>query len=124
AEFAGGNWSPSFDTQSFRPFKNYGTLGIARHALWQNYNSMQVSWNKQSGRFNFLTNYTFSKTMGVRLWSNAASNVDLNENYGPMAADRTHIFNLAYVYQMPKFVKNKAAGRSEERRVGKEGRER
>jgi hypothetical protein len=111
AEFAGGQWNANPDTQSFRPFKNYGTVSIAQHALWQNYNALQVSWNKQSGRFNFMTNYTFSKTLGVRLYGGGAvSNVGLNDNYGPMASDRTHIFNIAYVYQMPDVVKNKAVG--------------
>ncbi len=110
AEFAGGQWNASPNTQSFRPFQNYQTLSIADHQLYQNYNGLQLSWNKQSGRFNFMTNYTFSKVMGVRLWSNAASNVGLNENYGPMASDRTHIFNIAYVYQLPNFVKNNVAG--------------
>lgn len=110
AEFAGGQWSASPNTQNFRPFPNYQTVSVAEHALWQNYNGLQLSWNKQSGRFNFMTNYTFSKTLGVRLWSNAASNVGLNNNYGPMASDRTHIFNVAYVYQMPDPIKNKAVG--------------
>jgi hypothetical protein len=110
AEFAGGQWSNSPNTQDFRPFQNYQTVSVAQHSLWQNYNGLQVSWNKQSGRFNFMTNYTFSKVLGVRLWSNAASNVGLGNNYGPMAADRTHIFNVAYVYQMPNLLRNRVAG--------------
>ena len=55
AEFAGGQWNASPDTQNFRPHKNYQTLSIAQHALWQNYMSLHVSWNKQSGRFNCMT---------------------------------------------------------------------
>ncbi len=109
-EFVGGQWSNAPNTQSFYPYPNYQTVSIASHALWQNYNALQVSWNKQSGRFNFLTNYTFSKTLGVRLWSNAASNVGLNNDYGPMASDRTHLFNLAYVYRLPDATKNHVAG--------------
>jgi hypothetical protein len=110
-EFAGGHWSQSGDQQAFRPYQNYQALNVAKHELYQNYNALQVSWNKQSGRFNFLMNYTFSKNLGIREWSNEASNLNIADNYGPLALDHTHIFNVAYVYQMPDFYKgNKVLG--------------
>ena len=36
------------------------------HGSYANYNSLQVSWQKQSGPVVFLTNYTFSKVLGIR----------------------------------------------------------
>ena len=58
---------------------------------------MQVSWQKQSGPVTFLTNYTFSKVLGIwdYVTSNGAGsgpNVDsfnLKNNYGPLAYDHT-----------------------------------
>src|SRR5207248_6931391 len=84
-------------------------------------------------------------------WSSDVCSSDLSENgdgnggadptclqcnYGTLPNNRTHIFNLAYVYEFPtihdanRFVKGMANGwqisgiRSEERRVGKECRAR
>lgn len=105
AEIAPGKWSASGNDPAFRPLANYQNLSVARHGLYQNYNALQVSWNKQSGRLNWLANYTFSKAMGVRLYSNEPNGLDINANYGPLSYDRTHIFNLAYVIQMPDPVK-------------------
>ncbi|MFN7994853.1 MAG: carboxypeptidase regulatory-like domain-containing protein [Bryobacteraceae bacterium] len=104
-EFSTGQWSSGGNPQPYRPYQNYQALNVAQHTLYQNYNSLQVSWNKQSGRFNFLMNYTFSKNLGIRLWSNEASNLNVRDNYGPLGLDHTHIFNVAYVYQMPDFYK-------------------
>src|SRR5260370_13121392 len=67
---------------------------------------MQASWNKQSGHINFMMNYTFSKTLGIRgeggSGSNVADPVVIANNYGVLPNDRTHIFNVAYVVSLPK----------------------
>jgi hypothetical protein len=105
-EWVGSKWTSGGDAPDFRPYKNYQAINVAKHLLYQNYNGLQVSWNKQSGRFNWLANYTFSKALGIRLWSNEASNLNIRDNYGPLGYDRTHIFNLAYVYQMPNPIRN------------------
>ena len=41
-------------------------MKIINHKMYSNYNSLQVTWNKQSGPFTFMTNYTFSKALGIR----------------------------------------------------------
>jgi hypothetical protein len=105
-EWVTEKWTSGGDAPDYRPLKNYQAVNVARHILYQNYNGLQVSWNKQSGRFNWLANYTFSKALGIRLWSNEASNLNIRDNYGPLGYDRTHIFNLAYVYQMPNPIRN------------------
>jgi len=82
-----------------------GTLKIIDHKMYSNYNSAQISWNKQAGRFSFMANYTFSKALGIRGENGSATGDPLNlaSNYGTLPNNRTHIFNLAYVYQLPDF---------------------
>ncbi len=90
-------------SSSYNPYPQYGQIYEQEHNTYSNYNAFQASWNKQSGHFNFLVNYTFSKALGIR-GENTSNGVgdplDINANYGVLPNDRTHIFNLAYVYQM------------------------
>jgi hypothetical protein len=108
-------YNTAFDTnaiQAYRPLTQYGDLYIISHGGYANYNSLQASWQKQSGPVTFLTNYTFSKVLGTRdgQTDNGAGNgrgvdpFNLKSNYGPLAYDHTHIINLSYVWNLPKFV--------------------
>jgi len=100
-----------FDGNHFRPLANYSDVFLIHHGSYANYNSLQASWQKQSGPINFLMNYTFSKVMGIRDGQTdngngngvATSNI-LQQNYGPLAYDHTQIFNASFVWNMPKFV--------------------
>ena len=58
--------NPTADPNDYRPYKLYGTINFYRHDQHQNYNGLQVLLNRQKGRFNFLSSYTFSKTLGIR----------------------------------------------------------
>jgi Carboxypeptidase regulatory-like domain len=91
------------DASPYRTFQNYQTIKVINHLMYSNYNALQVSWNKQSGKVNWLANYTFSKALGVRGEGGAPSGdpTTLSNNYGVLPNDRTHIFNIAYVIQMP-----------------------
>ena len=85
----------------YRPYPALAHVGIPRHITYSNYNALQVSWNKQSGRTNFGLNYTFSKALGVRgAYNNglAGDPTNLRANYGPLAFDRTHIVAASYSY--------------------------
>jgi len=125
-----GNHSSGYatgQTQNARPLQSgpcvtanncLGTVKIIDHKMYSNYNSLQVTWNKQSGPLTFLSNYTFSKALGIRGEGGAASGdpTVLRNNYGTLPNNRTHIFNVAYVYEFPKvanasrLVKNLANG--------------
>jgi Carboxypeptidase regulatory-like domain/TonB-dependent Receptor Plug Domain len=102
-----GNW-----WNHYRPLTQYGDVYLVTHGGYANYNSLQVSWQKQSGPITFLTNYTFSKVLGTRdgQTDNGAGNgravdpFNLKNNYGPLAYDHTHLLNLSYVWNLPKFV--------------------
>jgi hypothetical protein len=87
-----------------------GTLKIIDHKMYSNYNGLQITWNKQAGPLIFLTNYTFSKALGIRgeNGSQVGDPTVLGNNYGTLPNNRTHLFNVAYVYTLPKFAKSGA----------------
>ncbi|HEV7220364.1 MAG: carboxypeptidase regulatory-like domain-containing protein [Terriglobales bacterium] len=99
----------SFNANHYRPLVNYQDVYLITHGSYANYNSLQASWQKQSGPVTFLTNYTFSKVMGIRdgQTDNGAGNgtavdpFNLRNNYGPLAYDHTHIINFAYNWNLP-----------------------
>jgi Carboxypeptidase regulatory-like domain len=90
-------------TQAARPLSAYATLKIINHHMYSNYNALQMTWNKQQGHLTWLANYTYSKALGIRGENGAATGdpTDLKNNYGTLPNDRTHIFNIAYIYQFP-----------------------
>jgi len=112
--FTGCNahYTTAFNSNDYRPLNNYQDIYLLSHGSYANYNSLQVSWQKQSGPIVFLTNYTFSKVLGIRdgQTDNGPGNgtvVDpfsIQNNYGPLAYDHTHILNFSYVWKMPKFI--------------------
>lgn len=93
----------------YRPYYNYGVLNVIRHGSYSNYNGMVVALQKQSGPVTFLFNYTFSKVMGIRDGQSdngggdgtTVNPFDVRANYGPLAYDRTHLINAAYVVTLP-----------------------
>lgn len=90
--------------QGARPLSGYGTMKIINHQMYSNYNAMQATWNKQEGRVTWMANYTWSKALGIRGENSANGTGDptnLKNNYGTLPNNRTHIFNIAYVYQLP-----------------------
>jgi hypothetical protein len=101
------------DVDSLRKYQNYQGITLRQHNVYQNYNGLQTSWNRQSGRSVFTVNYTWSKALGIRGGGqgNTANQIDVRQNYGPLAYDRSHIFNAAYSYDFPQWFKgNKVIG--------------
>jgi hypothetical protein len=85
----------------YRPFPFYTDIMVPRHIVWANYNALQTSWNRQKGRLNYGVNYTWSKALGVRGgynngWTSDPTN--MRADYGPLAFDRTNVFNASYSY--------------------------
>jgi hypothetical protein len=96
----------------FRPFPNYGEINMIRHALSQNYNSLQVTANRQTGRFNYSLAYTFSKALGVggNSFGTPSDSFDhKGRSYGLLPYDRTHGLSLAYNFEIPGTYTNPAA---------------
>jgi hypothetical protein len=93
----------------FRPYANYGVLNLIQRGSYSNYNGMVVALQKQTGRATFLVNYTWSKVLGIRDGNTENGGGDgptidpfnMRANYGPLAYDRTHLFNAAYTINLP-----------------------
>jgi len=98
----------------FYPYHNYTGISLQGHGSYSNYNAFIATWQKQSGRATFTTNYSFSKNLGVRDQNSANGGSTGNvvdpysaaANYGVLSYDRTHIFNAAYVFNLPSPVKD------------------
>jgi hypothetical protein len=114
-----GSFSAFPNLNDFYPYHNYTGISLQGHMSYSNYNAFIATWQKQSGRFTFTSNYAFSKNLGVR--DNNSANGNSNgsaawpysaaANYGVLAEDHTHIFNAAYVINLPSPVKdNKLMG--------------
>jgi len=93
----------------YRTYKNYSVLNQVQRGGYSNYNGMVVALQKQAGPATFLINYTFSKVMGIRDGNTENGNGDgptinpfsIRANYGPLAYDRTHLFNATYNINLP-----------------------
>jgi hypothetical protein len=109
---AGQLYGLGFNANDYRPLNTYQDIYLLNHGSYANYNSLQVSWQKQSGPVTFLTNYTFGKVLGIvdGQTDNGPGNgsvvdpFNIRNNYMPLAYDHTHILNLSYVWNMPKFI--------------------
>ncbi len=98
-----GHVANSPNDQAYLPYPLYGSMRQIDHLQYSNYNSLQASWNKQSGHANWLMNYTFSKALGIRGENGAGGAsvgdpLNIKNDYGVLPNDRTHLFNAAYVY--------------------------
>jgi len=102
--------------QNARPYPQYNQIIVPEHNTFANYNGLQIEAIKQTGKFTFNANYTFSKALGI-LGSAADFNYtagmdpfNIYNNYGPMNFDRTQVLNLSYAYQTGKFTTQRLLG--------------
>jgi hypothetical protein len=111
--FAQGTLPSNFpNLNDFLPLHNYTGVSLIGHQSYSNYNAFIATWQKQSGRVTFTANYTFSKNLGCRDGQTSNGNGDgqavwpygCAQNYGVLAYDRSHIFNAAYVINLPNAV--------------------
>ena len=90
---------------SFRPLAGFQDVRIVTHNLYSNYNSMQVSWIRNKGRYNLNLNYTYGKALGI---TGTGDEFNLRNNYGLLPSDRRHIFNAAYSVELGNPVRGNA----------------
>lgn len=112
------NISPTSGTgpsaNDWRALRNYGDIWLQTHGGYANYNSLQVSAQKQSGNLYLFTNFTFGKVLGTRDGSTSNGNgngsvlnpYNLAANYGPLGYDHTKVFNFSASYKLPKPIHN------------------
>jgi hypothetical protein len=75
----------------------YGTNStyMEENSAYANYNGLQVSWTKNTGRLTFDFNGSWSKMLGTTLQINPYHE---GQNYGPTTEDRPLVFNSTYTY--------------------------
>ncbi len=89
-----------------RPYRGYGDINEVMYAGTSNYNSLQLQLNRRYTRgFQFGVAYTYSKSFDYA--NDDSSDVSFPRpyrafNYSPSDFDQTHIFTLAYIYDIPK----------------------
>ncbi|MGA7410780.1 MAG: hypothetical protein WBW33_09860, partial [Bryobacteraceae bacterium] len=104
-------FSGSFPINDYYPYHNYTGISDITHGSYANYNSAIVSWQKQTGQVTWTANYAFAKALGVRDGYTGNGNsagyalypFSPQGNYGVLAYDHTHIFNFAYIVNLPKY---------------------
>ena len=109
-----GTGAPTFNGNDYRPLRAYADIYILTHGGFANYNSLQVSAQKQSGNLYLFTNFTFGKVLGTRDGSTSNGNgngpvvnpYSLAANYGPLEYDHTKTFNVSFSYKLPKPIHN------------------
>ena len=72
--------------------------------LNSNYNALQASLTKRFGAgLSFTTAYTYSRALDYSAGglTPLLNNLDIRSNYGPADWDRTHMFTLSHVWQLP-----------------------
>ena len=98
------------DYNAYRPMSYYQDVNLGTFDAYSNYNSLQMSFKHQRGRFNYMLNYTYSKALGIQGGSGLTSSgnpdrLNINQNYGPLPFDRRHIFNAAYSIDLGEPIK-------------------
>jgi hypothetical protein len=104
---ADGNATGSY-RNDYRPWKYYNTLDVLRHQAWENWNSLQVTWQRTRGALNFNFNYTWSKMLGIDDSNNDDERDPINQNndYGVLPQDRSHVFNGTISYEIGNHFKS------------------
>jgi hypothetical protein len=102
----------SLNADNFRPLQGFSNLFLATNNSRANYNALQVTWVRSRARWNVSANYTYGKAMGiVGSNGNLGDQFNIDNNYGVLSSNRTHIFNAAYSVELGNPVKgNKIAG--------------
>ncbi len=95
------------------PYLGFGGIDVSENAQNSNYNSLQMNMRAQvKNSLTLQIAYTYSKAMdpatgyaGAGDLANVSNPYDRHYDYGPGGLDRTHIFLVNFVYDIP-FLKN------------------
>ncbi len=100
----GFNPNGAGETATGNSLADYHPLGLAygtnstfelENTAYSNYNGLQVSWVKTTGRLTFNLNGAWSKALGTTVQQDPYTE---RGNYTPTAQDRPLIFNSSYTY--------------------------
>jgi hypothetical protein len=97
---------------SQRPYPGLSSVTYSVYKGTSNYNALQATLSRQSGKFQYYVAYTFSKMLGTRTAD--FSTIDpfdpANRSYGYGPYDRTHIFSASWSLNLGSPVKDGIAG--------------
>jgi hypothetical protein len=85
----------------YYPYQSaYGSnaVNVTQHVGYSNYNGLQLSWLKQTGRVSYNVNYTWSKSLGIV--NNTVDAFTVHGNYGVLNIDRPHVINTSYSFDL------------------------
>ena len=98
----------------YRPYKGYGGINMVEFNENSNYHSLQIGANRRFSQGLVVSmNYTLSRARGISNGDQDTARFDGNTqiNYGRLGFDRTHNFNVNWVYETPAFTKNRIIGK-------------
>ncbi|PYT21034.1 MAG: hypothetical protein DMG57_40030 [Acidobacteria bacterium] len=116
----GFNFDPCLNTGAVssditRPYSGWDGLNVAYTGGTSNYHSFQSGFQYRATKgLTLNAAYTFGKALanvadrgfdGRNSGNSAQNSRDISAEYGPPGWDRTHIFTLGYVYELPFFRK-------------------
>ncbi len=83
--------------------EQYTAEGVSSYNALQTHIEKRLSHGLQIG-----ASYTFSRSLdeqsGLGLFYNGNNPLNIRDGYGPSDFDRTHVFNIDYHYDFPKFI--------------------
>ncbi len=97
--------NPTVEANALRPYPGYNVITTIAPAFRSNYNSLQISANRQVGSgLNFGVAYTWSKTLTNNPTDRSTASYNtynFNADYGPASFSRSQILVINYVYDLP-----------------------
>ncbi len=102
-----------------RPYAGFGTISLHEPAASSNYHSLQTSLQRRYTKGLLVgVNYTWSKVLGTQSndrpglgsFGSPHNQDNRRANYGLLDFDRTHNFNINWVYDLPKATQNASLG--------------
>jgi hypothetical protein len=97
----------------YRPFKGFGGINFIEFRENSDYNSLQIGANRRFSKGLVLAaNYTLGRANGITTADDGQARIDekFYLDYGRLGFDRTHNFNLTWVYEIPWLTKNRYLG--------------
>ena len=107
--------SSALPVNFLRPFRGIGNINLYEGGATGNYNSLQMTLNRQVGHLFLGTTYTWSKDLTTASGDTSFVRPDQYTRqayYGPSSNDRRQNFALNYVYNLPDFKSMSALPRA------------
>ena len=82
--------------------EEYTAAGISAYNALQVHVEKKISHGLQAG-FSYTYSRSLDEQSALGLYYNGSNPLDLRGGYGPSDFDRTHVFNIDYHYELPKF---------------------